>query len=88
MLNRAHAVERLIDDGFEWYGLAAADTRLAGDHNLGLRVCDAVAERGVAESGIDDGVDRSNTGAGQHRNHALDGEWHVDDDAVSLANSK
>ena len=81
------AVERFesfVDDGFQGDGFAAAVADVAGDHDFRLRIGDAVAERGVSESGIDDGMNRADAGAGQHGHGAFDGERHVDDDAVTL----
>jgi hypothetical protein len=81
------AVERFdgfVNDGFQRDGLAAAVADVTGDHNFRLGVGDTVAERGVAESGVDDGMNRSDAGAGQHRHSAFNRERHVDDDAVAL----
>ncbi len=87
-LNEVERFQGLVDDDFEDDGLAATVADVAGDHDLGLSVGDAVAQRGVAESGIDDGMDGADAGAGQHGYGAFDGQRHVDDDAVSLDHSQ
>jgi len=76
--------QSFVDDGLESDGLAAAIADVSGDDNFRLRVGDAVAQRGVSESGVTDGGDGADAGAGQHRDCAFNGERHVDDDAVAL----
>ena len=38
----------------------------------------------MAQAGIDDGVNRADTGAGQHGDHAFDGQGHIDDYPVAF----
>ena len=84
MLDRIEANDSFIHDGFERHRLAAADARLTGNNSLGLSVDDAIAQRGVSESGVDNGMDGADASAGQHRDNALDGKGHVDYDAVAF----
>src|ERR1039458_9183408 len=73
-----------VDNGFQSNGFAAAVADVAGDHNFRLSVSDAVAERGVSESGVNDGMNCSNARARQHGHGTLDGKRHVDDDAIAF----
>src|ERR1700678_943601 len=42
----------------------------------------------MTEAGVDDGVDCSDAGAGQHGDGAFDGEGHINDHAVSFFHSQ
>ena len=88
LLNKVHAIESLVDNWLQRHRLAAAETDIARDHDLRLGVVDAVAQRGVAEAGINNRMNGTDTRAGQHGNDALHGERHVDDDAVALADAE
>jgi hypothetical protein len=80
--------QSFVDNGFERDGFAAAEADVAGDDNFGLSIGDTVAERGVSQAGVDDGMDCSDAGAGQPGHCTFDGERHVDDDAVALDHSQ
>src|SRR5207253_243183 len=54
-------------------------------HNFCLRVGNAVAQRGMAEPGVNDRVNRPDAGAGQHRHRTLNYQRHVNYDSVSFA---
>src|SRR5215469_2162779 len=83
-LDAIEGVEGFVDDGLQRNGFAAAESDITGDYNPGLGVDNTIAQSGVAESGIDDGVDYTDAGAGQHGDGTLDGERHVNDNAVAL----
>src|SRR4029077_20319120 len=84
-LDEVEGIEGFVDDRPEGNGLSSAETDVAADDDLCLRIHDAVAQGGMAEPGIDDGVDGADARAGQHGDGALDRQRHVDDDAIALA---
>ena len=67
LLDEFQSVERFVDNALQRTRLAAAEAGIAGNDDFRLRVFDAVAQRGVAQSGIDHGVDGADARAGQHR---------------------
>src|SRR5579863_4837627 len=58
-LNAVQGFEGLVNNSLERYGLAAAVANVSGNDNFGLRVGDPVAQRSMAESGIDDRMNGS-----------------------------
>ena len=87
-LDKLQPVERFIDNALQRHRLAATEACIADDDDFGLRILDAVAQRGVSEAGIDDGVDRADASAGQHGDHAFERQRHVDDNAIALLHAK
>ena len=88
LLDDLQSVERFIDDALQRNGLAATEACVADNDNVRLRVFDAVAQRGVAQAGVDHGVDRADARARQHRDDALQRERHVDDDTIALLHAE
>ena len=76
-----------VDVGLERHRPTAAPTLVLGDDRLAGRVGDAVGDGGGAEAAENDGVDRADAGAGEHRGDDFGGHAHVDGDAVALADA-
>ena len=81
----ARALEqRLVGHGLQRDDAAAAQALVGGDEHLAAAVLDAVAQRVGREAAEDDGVDRADARAGEHRDGELGDHRHVDGDAVAL----
>ena len=68
--------------------LAAAVAAVGGDDELGVGVEHPVIDRLGRESAEDDGVSRTDPGAGQHRHDGLGDHRQVDRDPVALADAE
>ncbi len=82
------AVEPLVGHPLERDDLAAAPPAVGSDEDLGVGVLDPVPERVGREPAEDDGVDRPDPGAGEHRDRCLGNHREVDADAVSLPDAE
>ena len=82
------ALERLVGVPLERNDLPAAIAAVGRDDDLRLRVVHAVAQRLGREAAEDDRVDRADARAGEHRDHDLGDERHVDADAVPAPNAE
>ena len=75
---------RLVHRGLERHDVAAAPGAVLGEHDLGLAVVDAVAQRVGCEAAEHDAVGRADARAGQHADRDLGHHAHVDGDAIAL----
>jgi hypothetical protein len=71
--------------GFRGTVLPRAVSDVAGDDYLRLGIVNTIAQSGMAEAGVHDGMDGPKPRARQHGDHALQGERHINDDAIALA---
>ena len=78
-------VDRGIEERLVAHHAAGLDAAGGGDDRLRPGVVDAHGELGRGEAAEDDGVDRAEAGAGEHRHQRLGNHRHVEDDAVTLA---
>ena len=84
VLNVRAMLKRGISKLLDRNGLATAAALVGSDHDTGLAVVDAVAERLRGEASEDDGVDGAEAGAGEEGGDSLPGHGHVDGDGVAL----
>ena len=83
-LQRRRLLGRGIDVGFERYGLAAADTLVGGNEDLGTAVLDTPGQRVRRKSAEYDGVHGTDARARKHRDGRFRDHRHVDRHAIAL----
>src|SRR6185503_10679369 len=88
LLDELRPLEALVGDLLQRDDRAAAIAAVGGDHERGLAVVRAVAERLGAEAAEDDAVGRADPGAGEHRDRELGDHGHVERDAVALPDAE
>jgi hypothetical protein len=84
LLDALQAVHRLIDDRFQSDGLAPPVAHVSRDYHLGLGVGNAIPQSGVTEPRVHHGMNRSDASAGQHGDHAFNGQRHINDHPVAF----
>ena len=84
MLDMGAALECFVGECLDGDGLATATALIGGDDNTRLAVVDTVAEGLRGESGEDDRVDSTDTGAGHEGGNGLPGHREVNGDGVAL----
>src|SRR5271154_4125853 len=75
--------DRLVGRILERYRMATPELSVAGDQQLGLGVGDAGSQCVRGEAGEDHAVHDAQSGAGQHGDHGLRDQRHVDGDPVA-----
>jgi len=84
VLDRAGALDGLVEDTLQLDNLAIHVATVAGDGDIGLAVLDAPVERLDRETAVDDGMHRAYFRAGEHRDRQLRHPAHVDGHAVAF----
>jgi len=79
--------ERGIDIRLERHNLAATQTLVSGDHEFTSAIFDTASESLWREPAKYDRMDRSNSGAGEHRRHPFNHHRHIERDAIALADT-
>ena len=77
-------LESFVYDALGTDDLATTATLVSGDDDLGASVEDTVTERVGGETGEDNGVDGTNTGASKERNESLRNHRKVDGNSVTF----
>ena len=80
--------ERLVRVPLERYDSAAPIPAVRRDQYLAMRVVDAVAERFRRETAEDDGVDRPDARARQHRDRRFRNQRQIDGDAIAACDAE
>ena len=88
VFHRGAVGEGLVDDGLEPDFAAPTIRPVLGDHGGALGVVDAVDEGVGGEASEDDGVDRTDAGAGEQGDGELGRHSHVDGDPVTLPDAE
>jgi len=77
-------LESLVNNALGTNDLATTATLISGDNDLGASIEDTVTEGVRGETGEDDGVDSTNTGASKESNESLRNHRKVDGNGVTL----
>lgn len=77
-------LESLVDDALSANGLTTTTTLIGGDDDLGASIHHTIPQGVRGETGKDDGVDGTDTGAGKEGNESFGNHGKVDGDGVTL----
>ena len=84
----AGAGQRLVDIGLQRDGAAAAQAFIRGDDETALAIGDAAGQGVGRKATEDDGMHRTDPGAGEHRVSRFRDHRHVDGDPVALLDTQ
>ena len=84
VFNKRAMLDRVVRQLLDWDCLAATTTLVRDEDDARATVVDTIAEGLRREPSEDDGMDRTNTGAGEEGGDSLPGHGHVDGDSVAF----